>query len=425
MKFLLGLFLLVNFLESAQKLTLQQAVMTALIQYPQIKIYQKSYEIVKQDVSYAEAELMPSLDLTSDVGLTKNEFENDAWWLESNQDATALEVSYNIFNGWKQHYQILAEKSRQNSSSFAIEELSNTVSLDVVENYLRVLEQIDLMAIDQESIQDNKLILDMVQYKFDKGYGRLFELNQAKSKYQLSLVNYETQKISLEEARINLSQYLNYSVNLEETELVYPDFSYRLPNTLDDAIADAFRTHPSVAIADTNIDVAKHQYQRDLSEFYPTLDFYANGNVQNRANVQPAGDQFDYLVQVSLVYNIFDGRRDRILKQKNQISVFEKEESFRDVQRQVRNRLELAWSSYVQIQKKLDLLRQYQEMTHEAYVTIEEAYKSNQVVINLFLDTKEEYVEAQKKFLEAKYELLLAKYRVLEAVGILHKIFKG
>ena len=409
--------LLILFLSSCTlaALTIDEGVKKVVFKSPEIRESQYIYNEILSDTDIALAPWMPSLFLGAEYGYTK--FETGIF-----EDQTIrrsfLEVRQNLFNGFSDLNTYQVEKARLISAASRILEERNRISSEFIQNFIAVLKNRDLLSISKLSLDNNTKMYKKIKKKVDVGLGRQLEERHSKSTLDLAELTYRIQQRNIEQESIRFSKLLGDKVDVDT--LINPKPTICLPDNFEETLKIALKNHPSVLIAKQNIDVVKEEYEQSKKGYFPTLDLRANYYLlNNNSNLQQVNE---YDVSVLFNYNIFGGFADINKRQKQQARIFQKNTILQKTERDLKNKLELVWSSLelnkvqykynmINVKSKRDTLRSY-----------DYEFMLGRASLNAMLDATETYYNALKDKSEAYYELILDYYRLLEAIGLLYEV---
>jgi len=191
------------------------------------------------------------------------------------QYSNSLGVNSNItiFNGGLVH--LNKEKSALNleSSKLQTESVTNDISLMVVNYYLNVMLNRELLSIAEGNLTVNEKQLDRVQKQFNEGAVALADLVQAEANVAQEKKNVADAKIEVERALFNLATLLQLPDYRQFDVIVVPipdDLQLGLYD-MDEILQTAYREQPSVKKAEVDMEAAAKDIDIAKTGLLPTV----------------------------------------------------------------------------------------------------------------------------------------------------------
>jgi adhesin transport system outer membrane protein len=398
-------------------MNMEEVVKDVLEKSPVIQEKIKYFRSVKQDVNMAETGYYPKLDLVASYGREKTENSTYSYpSISLTMHEVSLILTQNIFEGFGTQYDIQKQIARLKSAAYGVVEQADKTALDMIETYIDLLKQKELLELSNTNVQTKQNIHNKLQERIDSGVGINSEIQQSTSRLALSQSNYVSQLNNYEDAITNFKKIYGAIVDPEKLDI--PQNVLGLPKSFQGAFEEAKLKHPSLHVQRANIEVVKNNYELTKTNNYPTIDFEIRQDwTENTSGIEGDDDSTSALIKVN--WNLYNGGSDSYNKQKS-ISEWHKElESYNDLVRSVEERLSLAWNASEFIKKQigyLELHEQMSKMTLDSYLAEFDLGRRSLLDI---LDTEEELYSAKRELVNSKYDALLAQYRILEAMGIL------
>jgi outer membrane protein len=268
------------FAQGSETITLQQAVDIALQNNLQIKQAQFQSAITDENLKQSKFELYPSLNSSFSAnrrfGLY---FDQTSGALTSQSSNTAngnLSSDVTLFSGFRLQNQILQNKALLASDKSNVEKVKNDLSLSVVNTYLLILNNQDLIKASEQQLALSKQQLDVAQKNFKVGNNTQADLSQAEAQVannELSLTNaqnaFELSMLDLKQLmEIDPQRDISIQVpaieNLETMESKYSGY---------DVYSKAVTNYPDIKVAEYNTEAFKYGVKIAKGGLYPTLSF--------------------------------------------------------------------------------------------------------------------------------------------------------
>lgn len=400
---------------SLHAFSLKEGLKIALENDKEIQTKNNSIEMIIEEIRAAEGMNYPKLDFASNVQrekLTGSRISANDYNRRSYDWAFILRQP--LYDGHDAKNEEALQRARYESAKYYMLESANAIALQYIEAYLNVLREKTLMEFSEESHSINQEIFEKNKKKFDKGFATRLEFERSSAKLNESIANRASQKMNFEESVITLRNFLQMDINPQS--LSQPHFNLSIPASIDEAMREAFASHPSVKVSDNNINVAMYEYKRDSKRFHPTVDLVARygGGDEIPGLEQPTND---YSVGLEMRYNLYNGGRDVALSNKAQKYIDEKRILSERARQQIENRLRLAWNAYMLNNEKISQMKTYADSKKAVLETTMIEYDLGTADLNLLLTTEDEYIIAKKSMISTARDLLLSQYRIREAIG--------
>ncbi|WP_297482616.1 TolC family outer membrane protein [Sulfurimonas sp.] len=402
---------------SVSALTLQKTVSEVLATHPVIQQQLKNYRATREDMSIADSDYMPTVDIVGGAGWkTKGHLANQPDYNDHRAYNSAVIVKQNLFNGFKTLYSVAYEKARVVAAAYNYVEKADDVTLQTTKAYLDLLRAYELYKVVKENVAENELIYSKVYELYVSGAAAKSELDKIQSSLSLSRSNLTVRRNNLVDARFALHEFLGRAVSVEALEK--PAFTAKLPSSRIRAMQFAFEHNPSLLVSRFNIKAAQKKYKQSRQNYYPSVDLEAAQYYSD--NWQTSVQQDDrFEVMLNVTYNLYNGGKDSARKQKNISLVSEEVDKQRELKRKLIHSLGVSWSSYEIIGMQLNELYKFQSFSFSTLNLYKKEYELGQRSLLDLLAAQNDYFGAQAQIINAQYDQLYAKYRILDAMGVL------
>lgn len=405
-------------LSHASTITLESSVEKVLESNPIMLENLSSYKAAVEDLNIAESGYYPQLDLVSSIGEERLDNINgkvpDRTVLKYYKNSLVLKQ--NIFNGFGTQSSVDYQKSRGIASAYNFVETADDVAYEMANVYLELLKQKDLLVTAKEDVAINEEIFDKVKALENSGLTTRSEMKKIESSLSLARSNLIVQMNNLEDASYNFQRV--YGEPVDYNNLVEPTFKPVLPKTLEEATAYAVNHNPSIKVSTFNIKASKAFSKQSDKNFYPKLDLVVSQDLHNNIN----GNEEDYNrfnAGIVLSYNLYKGGADKAQSEKAKSLVNQEIQTKHDIERQVRQGMELSWTAYQMIERQKDELSKYRDFSEETLALYREEYDLGRRTLLDLLSTQNDIQSAKVQMVTAKYDHMFAKYRILDSMGLL------
>lgn len=426
---LLFVFSLSSYLNA---LTLKESVIEAINTNPVVQERLKNYRATQQDLSVAESEYYPQLDLRASVGVAKQgALKNGSGSWNHNIDEntygsydTSLVLTQNIFEGFSTMNKVDYQEARILAAAYNYVEKANDIALKMTTAYMNVLSSYELLQNARENVSINEEIFQRVKALYSAGLTTDSEVKKIESVLALSRSNLTVKKNNAKASEYSFRRFLGRMPNA--VELQKPTLDIPMPDSIERAALYAINHNPSLLVSNYNIKGAQSLYKQQQKEYYPKIDIEISQNYrdyQSQPAIEITDDRFQAKVVMS--YNLFRGGADAAAVQKNVSLVNQEVEIKRELKRQVIEGIDLSWNSFTMIELQLKDLRDYHEFSQKTLDLFKEEYDLGRRSLLDLIFAQSDVISSRSQIITAEYDYLLAKYRVLDAMGLLPLALTG
>jgi adhesin transport system outer membrane protein len=381
----------------------------------------KNYSATKSDITVAQSGYYPKLDINLGVGVEDTQKRNQAHNVPNTSDnysvyQNSLKYTQNLFNGFDTTYRIKDQEYRTISAAYSYIEKVNDQSFKLVDAYLQVMKNQELLKTAQENVDIDQDIFNKVQKLFDAGLTTLSEVNKIESSLALAKSNLVVQENTILNVSFNLENILGRQLNPDE--MSKPELDITLPKSAKDAVAFSVKNNPSILVSDYNIRLAKSTRKGTKSAYYPKIDIEVSESMnKNLSAIEGNNDRFRAMAFVS--YNFFNGFADEAAMQKSVTKVQQEQETKNNLKRQVTQGLNLSWAANSKLQEQLVHLKEYKKYSHKTLTLYTKEYDLGRRSLLDLLSAQNDFIHSKSQIIDTEYSLLYAKYRILDAMGTL------
>jgi outer membrane protein TolC len=422
--FLILIFSLSAFSQSAGTLTYQSVIETALKNNFDIQIARNNSSAAEIQNTYGNAGFLPRVDANASATLasnnTKQEFSSglvvDKNGVNSNNVSAGVYLTWTIFDGLKmfatKEKLELLEESGQLSLKLQIE---NTIQ-QVTNAYYNIVKQEQLIKGILSSISVSEERIKIADKKQALGSGSNVELLQAKLDMNAQKANLITQKNILNQFKGDLLVLLKsdpYSTFSVDTVFTFNDVK-----SAEEIKTSIEKTNTSFLLAQKNVSVS-NQYVKELrSQHLPKLALtaaYQYGRNQNAAGFALYNQNQGPNVGMTFTWNLFNGFNTR-----NQVRVakLDLENNNLYVESTKYMLFSSANISYVKWLGDKEMLK----LEEENIKLAEESMKITTERLRLGLGNYLEIKESQKSYEEAISRLVNARFNLKSSETELRKL---
>jgi adhesin transport system outer membrane protein len=388
---------------------------------PTVQERLKNYNATKEDKTTAFSGYYPKVDLSLGFGTEKTDKSDRAANSpdESNSFSVyqnSLTYTHNLFNGWETTYQVKQQEFRTIAAAYSYVDSVNTTTFELVNAYLQVMRQKELLDTAQENININEEIFSKVQKLYDSGLTTLSEVNKIEASLALAKSNYVVQENTLLDVTYNLQRLVGRYLDVNEMEK--PVLNVALPANIEEAARFAMQNNPALLISKFNVKLAQASYHEKKAPFYPQVDIEVSQSMnKNLSGVEGKDDRFRAMA--FLKYNFFNGFADQAALQKSVSEIHRESESANALRRDMIEKLNLAWAANEKLGDQLEHLNSYKEYALKTLTLYAKEYDLGRRSLLDLLSAQNDFIGAKSQIINTEYSMLYAKYRILNALGTL------
>ena len=168
---------------------------------PILQKYRFDTEISSENVRYQKGEFMPS----ADTGYQYNQLDEDTMFDNSENSNLFVSLSYNLFDGFRDKYNLKSAKEMKNVSMFELKSQRQDIKLDVAVAYLNVYRNQRYLDVRRSAYKLYQKEYENAKLKYDVGVIQWSEVLKIK-------VEMDNAKQELMKAQAELDKSLNLSL---------------------------------------------------------------------------------------------------------------------------------------------------------------------------------------------------------------------
>lgn len=399
--------------------TLNDMVNEVIASDPEIQERLHQYKSTIEEWRMSKSDYLPTLDLDGRYGKKRNKANGLSSSYTSGE--ASLKLTQNIFNGFATQGAVYRDDARARAAYKKFIEVAQSKIFNAVEAYIKVVEYKEVLAIAKDNVKVHEETLVRIKRRFDEGFSTLGEVERVQGRLALSRSNFIAETNNLYDAKIKFYKALGRWNG--KAKLIKPEFSYDLPDTLEEATKIALISNPSMQVANADINATKGSLKYASKGFYPTIDLELKGSKYKNRKGKNTPDETEVSGMVVVSYNLFNGGKDVANRQKY-LSLLNYEYAHKNkLKRDLLESIGLSWSAYKLLAKQRKFQVDYQEMTKKSKESYSKEFQLGRRTLIDLLDVQDEVNNIRIKVIHNEFDLLFAKYRVVDAMGKMFEMF--
>ncbi|WP_224702177.1 TolC family outer membrane protein [Devosia aquimaris] len=217
---------------------------------------------------------------------------------------TGLSYSQTLYDGNKTNSEVEAARAGAEAAEYQIRNTEQNVLLAVVQAYVSVLSNSQLVALRQENLSFFQAQLQSARDRLDVGEGTRIDVAQAEARLAQGDATYRAALSNLETSKATFQRYVGQAPhNLSASH----NFSRLIPSGLSAAIAEAETGHPAILMAKAAIRAAQASSKAAEAGFGPKASL--NGSVGSKVTGQNGSptDGFSGSVSFQITVPLYAG----------------------------------------------------------------------------------------------------------------------
>ncbi len=399
--------------------SLKEALAVGVATNPEYGVVAASRRATDEELAQGKALFLPSIDVNGDVGFehsddpgTRGGADND-----DEEDLFRKEVGVTLtqmlFDGFEAHYEVQRQQARVISSSERVRETAELVGLAIVESYLEVMRQRQLLLISRENVDQHVEILSQIEDGISAGRSTRADGEQAKARLASARA---TEASTREALRIAEANYRT-EVGDPAGELELPVVPYEiLSANVEEEVLKTLSHSPTLDIFAADIEVAYAEAQGTKSTQYPQLDLQLNARTGHDLGGTEGRDTSASALVV-LNWNLYRGGAD-VARQREFVHRHQQSKEARsEASRAVENDVRQTWASMVSAGERAAQFVAQASANEEVVKAYKDQFNLDRRTLLDVLDSQNELFVSRSNAVNSEFLEMFAVYRLLALKG--------
>jgi adhesin transport system outer membrane protein len=418
-KMLVGTALITSLLSVpafAEELSLKEALEQGLYTNPEFGVVANNREATEEELVQAKGLFLPSVDLAASAGYgyrdnsildANGEDDTDTLY---NYSATLTQM---LFDGFAAENEVDRQQARVESAAFRVRETSELVGLDIVESYLEVLRQRDLLMIARDNVEEHIVMRNEIADTAQAGRSSEADVAQSEARLAAAKANVSSVKEALRNAEANYLREIGEKPNV----LIMPVLPVEAVSiNVDEAVDTALVNSPTLGIFEADMDVAMQEFEASQSNFLPEVNLQLQGNRSNDL-AGTVGNDTQATAQVVANWNIYRGGIDTALRRELIYRHAQTKESRAEAARNLENDIRLTWAAMVSAGERANEFAAQAMANERVVAAYKDQFELDRRTLLDVLDSQNELFVSRSNAVNSEYLEMLAVYRLLALQG--------
>jgi adhesin transport system outer membrane protein len=403
------------------QMSLSEAISIGVMTNPEYGVVAGTRRATDAELDQAQALYLPSIDFSGDAGV---EYTDDAFTnggLDGDDDETLLRyeagltLTQMLFDGFETKYEVERQENRIQSSAFRVMETAELVGLSIVEAFLEVIRQRELLAITRDNVNEHLAIKDLIQGGVDAGRSTQADLEQINARLASSRAQEAT---VLQQLRIAEANYRR-EVGADPRDLVLPGIPVNgLAPNVEEEVKEAITKSPTLGIFDSDVKVAYAEKKGTASTLYPQVDLQLNARTgENVGGVEDRDTSASALVVAN--WNLYRGGGDlaRIKEFTHRYQVSKERRA--DTARSIENDVRQTWARMVSAGERARQFASQAAANTEVVRAYKDQFALDRRTLLDVLDAQNELFVSRSNTINAEFLEMFSVFRILALKGSL------
>jgi adhesin transport system outer membrane protein len=395
-----------------QNLTLQDAVSKGIQTNPYYGLIANDSLATKEELNQAKALYLPSIDFLGETGFERTDsptIDDESLW----RNRASLTLTQMIFDGNGTKSEVSRQKNRVESTANRVGEVAEFIGLDIIEAYLEVMRQRDLLTIARANIEDHVKILGTIRTGADAGTVTDGDVSQGQAREAQARATVASTEEALRQAEATFIQ----KVGDTPGTMAFPEVPRdRLPANLDDAVRQAITQSPTLSVFESDIKVAQAEYEGSGSTLYPRVELQANATVGNDLNGIEGSDNRQSVLGV-MKWNLYRGGGDLARQREFMYRHALSKERRADAARQVEKDMRDTWAGMLAASERAQQFQLQADANEKVVNVYMNQFSLDRRTLLDVLDSQNELFVSRSSHVNSLYTEMFAVFRVLALKG--------
>ncbi|MEQ1771677.1 MAG: TolC family outer membrane protein, partial [Devosia sp.] len=324
---------------AAQAESLREALTQAYLNNPTIMSALLSVYSAAENIVLAKSAKLPTVSGSATTNLGSFQVSGGAFTTGDPSFSLGLTYAQNLYDGGASDADIEAARALTELSRYTLQNSEQNVLLAVVQAYMGVIRDTQLVQLRQENVKFYQAQVDSANERLKIGEGTKIDVSQAEARLAQATASYQSAIASLQTSRASYERYVGHKPSNLNNGF---DVAKMLPRNLEAAIAEAVASHPAIRSAKAGIRAAQASSESAEAAFGPTLDLI--GSLCAIDCIQGGGQGVTGSLRLSLSVPIYSGGRNGANFRKANIAQIKSEVDALAARDQIKEAVISAWS---------------------------------------------------------------------------------
>lgn len=374
--------------------------------------------VTSSEISLKQAKenIAPSVSASASQGFSANNYQKSVGW----NGNYGINAGMTLFNGLYNYNNIKKNKLEVEQSDLELEQSRNKVRVSIIQAFLAVMMNQDMLSYQEEVLKSSKEQLDQGEQQYRVGQILESDYKMLLAQYTSDLYNIENTKINIQNNYLALKNLLSIDPG-EEIAIARPDSatlfqSLEVP-ALQEMLDKSKNYLPELKLRENDITSAEYDVKLQKSGYYPSLSLSAGISTGYNSNNQSQnlgwGTQLWHglgeNVGLNLSIPIYQRSQVRHNVQQAQLRVQQAELTQKDVSYQIDQELRQYYLDVFSAQNDYRVAEAQKDAYEANYNAYSFKFKYGSITAVDLIQQQTNYLNQLNKYMQAKYSFVLQR----------------
>lgn len=398
-------------------MSLKEAVSEALSSNPEIMQAAENREAVEFELRQARGLYLPTIDLDASAGARLLDSPSRRRLGQEDDPIYPAEVGLSLnqtlFDGGSRRSEVERQASRVDGAAFRVVERSEGIALQVVQEYLEILLQAEIVAETHNNVGFHQQMLGEIAESVSGGTLTSADQTQANERLLAARARYHEASEDLEAAKIRFQKLVGRTIGKPS----YPgSVRQALPASVQAAVDIARAQNPRIAAGGADVDSADALVRGARSAYMPNVSL--QGRARYGTDIDGSdGRTSDLEAKVVARWNLYRGGQDVAREQERIRRASEQRYALHQIHREVEESVRTSWDRRIKRSELAGTLQQQAAANSQLVSAYREQLRVGQRSLLDVLDAQNTRYNVAVLSKTSQYAALFEEYRILAAMG--------
>ena len=400
-------------------LTLQEAIRIALENNPNYSQTLNQEKASDARVTQAKSFYLPSVSLQASGGYSNVDtplIEEET----TDSQNIAVTMTQRLFDGFESSNLIDEQKALNTSSERQVENVQETLGVEVAFNYINILRFKDFMEKVNENVKVHYDIYEKIKRNVDAGALTKADLYQVEARLSRAKSTRENIRRDLIDAQATFKRLAGFDAQgvLEKPELAASILTEDLNTFIDDSV----QNNPNIKSLMADRDASKFSMDASSGKYYPTVDLQLQRSQGKNLNGIEGSEKRDSAL-ITMNWDLYTGGSDTARVKEKTYQYYEAQDRLEAGVRALENDIRSTWATRVSAGYRAEELLAQIDANGKVVQAYQDQFKLSRRTLIDVLDAQNELFVSKINYVDAVYSALFSSLRLLQFRGsLLHDI---
>lgn len=396
---------------------LRDAVAVGVLTNPTTEAVSNNRRATDEELQQAKALYRPSINMSADTGfqsINSNPDGSREGHSDLYRSQASLTLTQMLFDGFATKFENERQYHRVRSASHRIRESAEFNGLSIIESYLDVLRQRELLTIAQENLKMHNEIMNQIVESANAGRTTQADVEQTKARLNAAEAQEAAVRESLNSADVNYRRIVG---DFAQPDIQVPTPPRQLLEADVEAEVKQALTHsPTLDTKEADVNVADAERHATKSTLYPKVEFQAGVSAgSNLSGTEGTTKSASALVVAN--WNLYRGGGDEARSREFVYRYAQAKDERNAAARSVEQDVRRTWASMVSAGERANAFRKQADANGMVVEAYKDQFNLDRRTLLDVLDSQNEWFVSRSNAINNGYLEMFAVYRLLALRG--------